>query len=251
MNTHLVNRNILLEKLGSTATAWRGSWSHDLGDVIVFDAWEHLWVRDEHDNFLKYPLRTHGFNYNPESIEKTGHKHWQEHVNLVLNGKIPYAIVTVKGNSNKWRPFIIEGHVEIDDENQVWLHADRIVPLDQITFSEFSLAFNAQVKESLRDTSEARKRRLLRAKKLPERLLVTSFEFVRNPDVVAEVLYQAKGICGRCHSPAPFIRGSDESPYLEVHHNHPLSRGGEDTVDNAIALCPNCHRELHYGKSVA
>ncbi|MEY8786001.1 HNH endonuclease [Citrobacter freundii] len=22
---------------------------------------------------------------------------------------------------------------------------------------------------------------------------------------------------------------------------------GEDSVENAIALCPNCHREAHYG----
>jgi len=22
---------------------------------------------------------------------------------------------------------------------------------------------------------------------------------------------------------------------------------GEDTIENAMALCPNCHREMHYG----
>jgi len=27
----------------------------------------------------------------------------------------------------------------------------------------------------------------------------------------------------------------------------PLSEGGEDTLENAIALCPNCHRKMHYG----
>ena len=26
-----------------------------------------------------------------------------------------------------------------------------------------------------------------------------------------------------------------------------LSNDGEDTVENAEALCPNCHREKHYG----
>jgi 5-methylcytosine-specific restriction protein A len=30
-----------------------------------------------------------------------------------------------------------------------------------------------------------------------------------------------------------------------------LSDGGRDTVDNAVALCPNCHRECHHGKDVA
>jgi len=26
-----------------------------------------------------------------------------------------------------------------------------------------------------------------------------------------------------------------------------LSQGGEDIVENAIATCPNCHRQLHFG----
>lgn len=50
---------------------------------------------------------------------------------------------------------------------------------------------------------------------------------------------------GRCNSEAPFIRRTNGSPYLEVHHKTPLAEDGEDTVENAIALCPNCHRELH------
>ncbi|WP_296863638.1 HNH endonuclease [Thermosyntropha sp.] len=24
-----------------------------------------------------------------------------------------------------------------------------------------------------------------------------------------------------------------------------LSRGGTDTIDNTVALCPNCHRKMH------
>jgi 5-methylcytosine-specific restriction protein A len=32
-----------------------------------------------------------------------------------------------------------------------------------------------------------------------------------------------------------------------VHHRIPLAKGGEDSVDNAVAVCPNCHRKGHYG----
>lgn len=46
----------------------------------------------------------------------------------------------------------------------------------------------------------------------------------------------------------PFIKNSDE-PYVEIHHVIPLSEGGEDTVLNTVALCPNCHRALHYAKN--
>lgn len=72
-------------------------------------------------------------------------------------------------------------------------------------------------------------------------------QYLRNPDVRAEVLCRAKGICEECHQPAPFISKNTGHPYLEVHHRIPLSQGGKDTVENSIAVCPNCHRKLHFG----
>ena len=62
------------------------------------------------------------------------------------------------------------------------------------------------------------------------------------------VLERANGICQRCRNNAPFLRDSDGLPYLEVHHKTPLAEGGLDMVENAIALCPNCHRHAHLGK---
>lgn len=71
--------------------------------------------------------------------------------------------------------------------------------------------------------------------------------YQRNPDVIAEVLIRSKGICEKCGKDAPFKRASDGTPYLEVHHIKRLADGGKDTVENAIAVCPNCHREFHFG----
>ncbi|RNM26725.1 HNH endonuclease [Dickeya undicola] len=67
----------------------------------------------------------------------------------------------------------------------------------------------------------------------------------RDPLVKAYVLQQSNGVCECCASPAPF-QLTDGRPYLEVHHLKPLAEGGSDTVENAVALCPNCHRALHY-----
>lgn len=104
-----------------------------------------------------------------------------------------------------------------------------------------------KVRESAKDTAEARRKRLAKALKIaPTRSAVTQI-YLRNPDVVVEVLLRATGLCEQCRSPAPFRRRSDSTPYLEVHHQRPLATGGEDTVDNAIALCPNCHRKAHHG----
>lgn len=103
------------------------------------------------------------------------------------------------------------------------------------------------VKKSLMDTSATRQKRLKNASRIPKKLAVMVYVFDRNPDVVAEVLVRANGYCEQCKEPAPFNRKSDGSPYLEVHHRKPLADNGEDTVENAIALCPNCHRRAHYG----
>lgn len=72
-----------------------------------------------------------------------------------------------------------------------------------------------------------------------------SQDFVRDPLVVAWVLQEANGRCERCRAVAPFVT-ADGRPYLEVHHVRQLAHGGLDEVENATALCPNCHRLLHY-----
>jgi len=115
------------------------------------------------------------------------------------------------------------------------------------TFSGWNQHFEESVQDALQRNTEARKARIASASPLPKRVEVTATVFDRNPDVVAEVLLRAKGVCEHCANPAPFLRRSDGTPYLEVHHKTPLSVGGEDTVDNAYALCPNCHRKAHYG----
>jgi 5-methylcytosine-specific restriction enzyme A len=79
----------------------------------------------------------------------------------------------------------------------------------------------------------------------PARRLQTVAAFARNVEVVAWVLQQAQGVCEACKVAAPFSLPSGR-PYLEVHHVLRLADGGPDVVENAIALCPNCHRRLHY-----
>lgn len=116
----------------------------------------------------------------------------------------------------------------------------------QQPYGTSGVALEHAVREALRDTS-ARRTRLASAPKKPILRLAPTWVFVRNADVVAEVLHRSKGRCEVCHKPAPFVRASDGSPYLEVHHRVRLADQGDDTVENAIALCPNCHRKEHYG----
>lgn len=85
----------------------------------------------------------------------------------------------------------------------------------------------------------------------PERVAVAATTSVkRDPAVVAWVQKIANGKCELCLLNAPFL--TDESrPYLEVHHVVTLASGGSDTVSNAVALCPNCHRAMHFSNARA
>jgi len=82
----------------------------------------------------------------------------------------------------------------------------------------------------------------------PEKLVTSVTQYKRNACVVAYVLKKADGICECCGNNAPFSKDNGEL-FLEVHHLKRLADGGSDTICNAVAICPNCHRELHYGGS--
>lgn len=72
----------------------------------------------------------------------------------------------------------------------------------------------------------------------------TSESYSRDPYVSRYVKQQANGICQLCNQSAPFLDANGE-PYLESHHVVWLSKNGMDSVDNMVALCPNCHRKMH------
>lgn len=109
------------------------------------------------------------------------------------------------------------------------------------------IEFDEAVKAALNSSASERQERLKNADPEPRKVWRKVAVYVRNPDVVAEVLQRANGNCEECREVAPFVRSSNGTPYLEVHHRKQLSDGGDDTVENAVALCPNCHRRKHFG----
>ncbi len=138
---------------------------------------------------------------------------------------------------------------------QLQLKPEIVSALDQLGWVQTSILpedvltaeLQEQVTKARADSPENRRQRLETAPKKPSVVQVTRAEFRRNSDVVVEVMIRANGVCEECGCNAPFFRSSDGTPYLEIHHILPLSEGGDDTVENALALCPNCHCKKHFG----
>ena len=69
--------------------------------------------------------------------------------------------------------------------------------------------------------------------------------FLRDPRVRIAVVQRSKGKCEYCGEPG-FVMPNGKH-YIETHHIISLGQDGPDTIDNVIGLCPEHHRQAHYG----
>lgn len=83
-----------------------------------------------------------------------------------------------------------------------------------------------------------------RSGKRPNEKEITVKQIARDPYIAEYAKTRANGICQLCGKAAPFL-DSNGKPYLESHHVVWLSQGGEDSIENTVDLCPNCHRKMH------
>lgn len=72
--------------------------------------------------------------------------------------------------------------------------------------------------------------------------------YARSKKVREYVLLRAGGNCESCGKRAPFVTKAN-IPYLEPHHIDRLSDGGIDHPQYVGAVCPDCHREIHFGEN--
>lgn len=78
-----------------------------------------------------------------------------------------------------------------------------------------------------------------------DRIRSEVWTYSRDPRVRDAVLRRANGQCEFCGQ-LGFMK-PDGTRYLESHHVIALASDGEDRPTNVIALCPNDHREAHFG----
>lgn len=108
-------------------------------------------------------------------------------------------------------------------------------------------SYKVKLKKARKLKDENLSKLVARGRKKPGKRQVVATHYDRNPYVVEYVKRRSGGLCEACGAAAPF-KMADGTPYLEVHHITPLADGGDDTINNAAALCPNCHRRCHHAK---
>ncbi|EOV6284643.1 HNH endonuclease [Vibrio parahaemolyticus] len=201
-------------------------------------------------------MSSKGIDYDFPNTNRNG-SHDQNEIQALKNcfeSKIPLFVIS-KASNQKLRNVHI-GLVQTFDEINAkafirFVAQDKLFPTANETIkesqAEYKVTFENEVNESLNDSSENRQRRLASRSTKPKVVYRLVQDYRRDPDVVAEALYRAEGFCEKCKEKAPFIKRSNGEPYLEVHHIIPLSQGGLDGLENVISLCPNCHREIHFG----
>ncbi|WP_364280119.1 HNH endonuclease [Peribacillus frigoritolerans] len=91
---------------------------------------------------------------------------------------------------------------------------------------------------------ELEKKAKLSSNKPSRRNTLSASVFIRNSYVKEIAHRKANGQCQLCKQYAPF-QDKHGKPFLEIHHIDWLSSGGQDSIENAVALCPNCHRKMH------
>jgi 5-methylcytosine-specific restriction protein A len=133
----------------------------------------------------------------------------------------------------------------------VWVFPLRLVdgaPL--VRSAEEFWAVQAKKENKAKRLSDSElKERAANAPRVPGRRKTQTTQYERSPYVAQLAKRRGNGVCDLCDQPAPFNR-KDGSPYLESHHIVWLSKGGEDTASNTVALRPNCHRKKHVVNSL-
>lgn len=248
----------LLSAIGKFDTRCGGIQLHKVdGDVkeIVIKAtlndgkYPNQWLSE--NKLLKYYLKS------VKRGEVETFKVEYEDNNAIINSGEKPIYTFVRETSSGWFTykgvFKYLGHVT-DPDGKMWFQLAKADSPEAMFDTGAQASFEERVHQSRNDSASDRKKRLKKAAKnpKPKKRVISTVVYERNPDVVAEVLERANGYCEakKCRNPeAPFRRKKDDTPYLEVHHVVRLADGGDDTVDNAIALCPNCHRHVHYGEN--
>lgn len=191
---------------------------------------------------------------------QTGHQNLYGAQNKTLNESKTNGIDIYLSEVFKKTYYTFRGRVELIDKpyqeeqldrdgkiRNVWIFPLKLID-EQKLISQSKLAKNLEKKikknKSLSAGQLLERIQSKRGSRKPGKRSTRSNSYQRDEDVILYSLLRAKGICELCEQPAPFVK-SDGEGFLEVHHIQHLANNGDDSIENTVALCPNCHRKMH------
>lgn len=129
---------------------------------------------------------------------------------------------------------------------KVWIFPLKLIEnkLPITVFSDYKKAREEQVHKYKADKLLDK---IQKQNKKPGKREIVTPQYIRSPELAEFIKRKANGKCDLCENPAPFTT-KDNTPFLECHHIIWLSEEGEDSIENTVALCPNCHRKMHIVK---
>lgn len=203
-------------------------------------------VKNQKNLYKKYSGQILGYGIVASMPEKDG-KWWADIENLLqFSNTIPidefknFIFISRRNsitylNDEQWSRL-----KWIINQKNPGIFPDAVPPEESILEEEFNEAVKKASEKSIEELRKIAEKKS--SKTIPSMLQTKVYH--RDPAIAAYVKKRANGHCQLCGSSAPFIDQNGE-PYLECHHIEWLSKGGIDSIDNCVALCPNCHRRMH------
>ena len=264
------NINILLEDFVSGSTKWSVTKGARPGDNVVFMcaktardnlglATSHIpasygksfidFVNDQKDLYKKYSgyLLGHG-EVSSFPQKNPGDDWWMADIVKLRQFSNPVYIDDFRSFISISRTNSITFLTDEQWERLKWLvnqtntdfFKNVVAPDIEVLDQEYEDAVKKEQKKSIDQLEKEAKKKASK----PSSSSVQTKVYHRDPTIAAKKKKRANGVCQLCGNKAPFNDDNGE-PYLECHHIDWISKGGMDSIDNCVALCPNCHRKMH------
>ena len=267
-NNKYSNINTIINDFKTGHTTWSVLKNSAPGDVVIFMcakearhnlgmATSHIpanyskafktWIDGQKSLYKQYSGYLLGYGV-IDSIPQQDGNWWMADINQLQQFPVPIHI-------DDFRSFITIARTnsitKIDDtqgERLKWqinqknpgFFLNVVTPELGVVNQEFEEAVKKESKKTIKKLEQDAKKKASQ----PTTSNVQTKVYHRDPTIAAYVKKRANGHCQLCGKQAPF-NDSDGEPYLECHHIDWLSKGGMDSIDNCVALCPNCHRKMH------
>ena len=219
---------VLLERAGikvERSQYFLSEWVHvESGKVVVLNLWFDQ---------MKQRGQALEFDLNYLKFTDARGKRNKDRVKQAISENLPFRIIILDGGMGNPKGSIVSKR-QLDAA--IW----RVTALDQNT-GDYTLTRGAEIENAIDDLSVAPE-----GNQSPDRASVVVHVIKRDNRVRAHAIKRANGKCEYCNVRG-FLTTSGDF-YLEAHHIIALCDAGRDTVDNVIALCPQHHRQAHYGK---